>query len=241
MPLKNGDYAYIDYTLRIKESGEVVDTTLEEVAKESGLKRDGSFEPLFLIVGEGWVPRGLEEGLVGLEPGEKRVIEVPPEKGYGGRDPSKLKLVPLKRFTSQNINPVPGMSIEVDGKTAIIRAVGAGRVQVDYNHPLAGKTLIYEVTLRKILEGVEEKIRAILHRRVPEVEPEKFGVSIADGKLTIEVPEDAFYLEGLQLAKRAIVSDLERYMPELKEISFVEVFKRERAVEEGKPAEAQAQ
>lgn len=240
MPLKNGDYAYLDYVLRIKESGEVVDTTIEEVAKESGLKRDGAFEPQFLIVGEGWMPKGLEEGLIGLEPGDRKVIEVPPEKGYGERDPSKLRLLPLRRFTSQNINPVPGMSIEVDGRTAIVRAVGAGRVQVDFNHPLAGRTLVYEVTLRKILEGTEERIRAILHRRIPEVEPEKFGVSICDGKLTVEIPEDAFYLEGLQLTKRAVVSDLEKQMPELEEISFVEVFKR-KAAGAGKPAGAQAQ
>jgi len=186
------------------------------------------------------VPKGLEEGLLGLEPGDKKVIEVPPEKGYGERDPSKLKLLPLRRFTSQNINPVPGMSIEVDGRTAIVRAVGAGRVQVDFNHPLAGRTLVYEVTLRKILEGAEERIRAILHRRIPEVEPEKFGISIGDGKLVVEIPEDAFYLEGLQLAKSAVVSDLGKYMPELEEISFVEVFKR-KAAGGGKPAEAQAQ
>ncbi|MEM2227112.1 MAG: FKBP-type peptidyl-prolyl cis-trans isomerase [Candidatus Bathyarchaeia archaeon] len=240
MPLKNGDYAYLDYILKIKESGEIVDTTIEEVAKGSGLRKDGTFEPLFLIVGEGWVPKGLEEGLIGLEPGDKRVIEVPPEKGYGERDPSKLRLLPLRRFMSRNINPVPGMSIEMDGRTAIVRAVGAGRVQVDFNHPLAGKTLVYEVILRRILESAEEKIRAILHRRIPEVEPEKFGISIGDGKLEVEIPEDAFYLEGLQLAKRAAASDLEKYMPELEEISFVEVFRR-KAAGEGKPAEAQSQ
>lgn len=100
--------------------------------------------------------------------------------------------------------------------------------------------MVYEVTLREILEGSEEKIRAILHRRIPEVEPEKFGVSIGDGKLAVEIPEDAFYLEGLQLAKRAAVSDLEKYMPELEEISFVEVFRR-KAAGATKPAEAQAQ
>jgi hypothetical protein len=111
---------------------------------------------------------------------------------------------------------------------------------VDYNHPLAGRTLIYEVTLKKVLEGKEEKVRAMLHRRIPEVEPGKFGLSMGDGKLAVEIPEDAFYLEGLQLAKRAIVSDLEKYMPEFEEVSFVEVFKR-KAAGGGRPAEAPAQ
>jgi peptidylprolyl isomerase len=227
MAVKPGDFLLVNFTLKVKESGETVDTTYDAVAKDTHLHREEStYGPRFIILGEGWLPKGLEDSLVGLDIGKQTTVELPPDKGFGTRDPAKMRLVPLRRFREQGI-PSPGAQIELDGRAATVRAVGAGRVQVDYNHPLAGRTLIYEVSIEKVVEDDAEKVLNIISKRIPEVDKAKFGVERNSSDLTIEVPEEAFYLSGLQVAKKSVTSDLQKYFPNIETISFREVFKRE--------------
>ena len=62
MPLKDGDFVLVDYTLKVKETGQVIDTTREEVAKEVSIHRpDKTYEPMLVVIGAGWVLKGLEE------------------------------------------------------------------------------------------------------------------------------------------------------------------------------------
>jgi peptidylprolyl isomerase len=227
LPIKNGDFILANYTLQVKETGETVGTTLESVAKEKKLYRgEERYEPFFIIVGEGWVPKGLEEALTGLEPGKSSTVELSPEKAYGLRDPKKVRLVPLRKFTAEGMTPVPGLQVNIDGKVAQIRSVGAGRVQVDYNHPFAGKTLIYDITVEKVIESNDEKIRNLIHKHVPSVDQQKFEIKIEGAKLQVEVPEEAFFLEGLQVAKRTITADVEKYLPSIETLVFLETFKK---------------
>lgn len=227
MPIKNGDFILANYTLKVKETGETVGTTLENVAKETKLYRgEERYEPFFIVVGEGWVPKGLDEALTGLEIGKAATIDLPPEKGYGIRDPKKVRLVPLRKFRGEGLTPVPGLQVNIDGKVAQVRAVGAGRVQVDYNHPYAGKTLVYDVTIEKVIDTDEEKVRSLTHKRLPPVDQEKFNVKIENGKLEVEIPEEAFFLEGLQVAKRTLTADIEKFFPKVETVTFLETFKK---------------
>src|SRR5213596_1404689 len=115
MPVKPGDFLLVNFTLKVKESGETVDTTYDAVAKDARLHReDSTYGPRFIILGEGWLPKGLEDSLVGVDIGKQTTVELPPEKGYGARDPSKMKLVPLRRFRDKE-TPLPGERIELDG------------------------------------------------------------------------------------------------------------------------------
>src|SRR5437879_5150132 len=226
MAVKPGDFLLVNYTLKVKESGETVDTTFDSVAKESHIHReDSTFGPKFIILGEGWLPKGLEESLVGLDPGTNKTVELTPEKGFGAREPGKMRLVPLRRFKDQEY-PTPGKQVEFEGRPAVVRAVGAGRVQVDFNHPLAGRTLVYDVSIDKVLEDENEKILNLIALRIPEVAKEKFALKKHQSDLTIEVPEEAFYLKGLQVAKKAVTSDLQKFFHDIDTVAFQEVFKR---------------
>ena len=241
MPLKNGDFILVDYTLKVKETGETVGTTLESVAKEAKLYHgEERYEPFFVVVGEGWVPKGLDESLTTFEIDDAKTVELPPEKAYGLRDPKKVRLVPLRKFTADGMTPVPGLQVNIDGKVAQVRAVGAGRVQVDYNHPFAGKTLIYDVTVKNVIETDEEKVKNLLHKRLPSVEQQKFNVKIADGKLEAEIPEEAFFLEGLQVAKRTLTADVEKFFPNIQTVTFLENFKKPGPSAPQTPAETAA-
>jgi len=227
MPFEKGDFILIDYVAKVKETGEVFDTTIEDVAKKERLYKEGEiYEPKLVAVGEGWVLKALDDNLLNLEPNKTTQVEVPPEKAFGNRDPEKVRLVPLRRLAAKGITPQLGMRVEFEGKLAVIRTMGAGRVQLDFNPPLAGKTLVYDVTVQKKLETKEEKINALVHRRIPAVDVTKFTFKTGKTSKTIEinVPEEAFYVEGLQLAKRGIATDIQKFFPETATIKFVETF-----------------
>ncbi len=229
MTLQKGDFILINYTAKVKETNEVFDTTIEETSKKEHLHKEGEiYEPKLIVIGEGWVLKILDESLATMEINKAQSVEIPPEKGFGPRDPEKIKRISLKQLLAKDIhNPTIGMRIEYGGKNATIRSIGAGRVLLDFNPPLAGRTLIYDVTVNKKLEANEEKIAALIHRRIPVVEEAKFKLAIQEKVLTIDVPEDTFYVEGVQIAKRGISMDVQKFLPEMAEIKFIETFKAE--------------
>jgi len=229
MTLEKGDFVLINYTAKVKETNEVFDTTIEETSKKERLHKEGEiYEPKLVVIGEGWVLKALDESLTTMELNRPQSVEISPDKAFGPRDPEKIKRVPLKQLLSKDIhNPTIGMRIDYNGKMAIIRSIGAGRVLLDFNPPLAGRTLVYDVTVDKKLDTNEEKVVALIHRRIPVVEPEKFKFTIQKKTLTIDMPEESFYVEGVQIAKRGIAMDVQRFLPELTEIRFVESFRSE--------------
>ncbi len=233
MPIEKGDFILIDYVAKVKETGDIFDTTMEEVAKKERLYKEGEiYESKLMVVGEGWMLKTLEESLPNFELKKTGSIEIPPEKAFGPRDPEKVRLVPLRRLTARGITPQPSMRIELDGKLATVRTIGSGRVQLDFNPPLAGKTLIYEITVQKKLDTKVERITALIHRRVPTVEVKKFNLKISKKSVGINVPEEAFYVEGLQLAKRGIAADIQKFLPETTTVRFVETHKKQETSKE---------
>jgi peptidylprolyl isomerase len=242
MALQKGDFILINYTAKVKETNEVFDTTVEETAKKEHLQKEGEiYEAKLIVIGEGWVLKTLDDSLATMETNTPATVEISPEKAFGQRDPEKIKQVHLKKLAEKGINPSLGMRIEFGGKNAVIRSIGAGRALLDFNPPLAGKTLVYDVTVCKKLETPEERIGAIIHRRIPVVEEGKFKFAIAEKTLAIDMPEDTFYLEGVQIAKRGIVNDIQKFFPDLEETKFVDTFKappKPTKPEEPKPAEA---
>jgi peptidylprolyl isomerase len=235
--IKKSDFIVINYTGKVKETGEVFDTTSEETAKEKKLYKEGEiYEPRLVVVGEGWVLKALDEALSTFKLKKNETVEIPPENAFGQRDPEKVKLVPLRRLAARGITPKLGAQIEYDKRLATVRTMGSGRVTLDFNPPLAGKTLVYEVAVQKQLKTAEEKLSALIHRRIPAVAVEKFTFTVEKANLTINVPEEAFYIEGLQLAKRGITMDVQRFLPELTGVQFVEVFKKPEVAKEPEKA-----
>ncbi len=225
MPIQKGDFILVDYVGTVKETGDVFDTTKEEVARNQKLYKEGEiYEPKLVVVGEAWVLKALDEGLLNLKVKKTGSVEIPPQKAFGPRDPEKVRLVPLRRLTARGVTPKIGMRIEYDKKLATVRTVGSGRVQLDFNPPLAGKTLVYEVAIKKKLETKPEKIAALIHRRIPTVDVEKFDFKVRKASIVIHVPDEAFYLEGLQLAKRGLATDIQKFFPEATKVTFIEEY-----------------
>ncbi len=241
-----GDFLLVDYTLKDKDTGEVLDTTSREEAEKAGLRRDVMYKPKLVILGAGWLIKGLEEALEGMKEGEEKELEIPPEKAYGERDPSKVRIVAARELSRRGITPRVGTRVEIDGQFAIIRQVGSGRVILDFNHPLAGRTLLGKVKIVKVVKDTAEKIRELLHSRIPGVPKELFQITLLDGTAVIEIPEEARTLEGLPFVKRGVVRSIEQYIPEIYTVQFTETYvikkpeppkKKEEKKTEEKPAE----
>lgn len=231
MLLEKGSLVLLNYVSKLKDEGRVIDTNLEDVAKESGLydptKR---YDPMLVCVGEGWVIKGLDEFLLSAEVGKKVTVDIPPEKAFGPRDPSKIHMIPLRRLGKDADRVRVGDEIEVNGRIGIVRYVGSGRVQIDFNHRYAGRTLTYEVEVVKKLEDEEEKALALIKRRLP---VEGLKLNLSDGEVSIELPEEAYLIEGLQFIKRAIGNDLFKYVS-AEEVEFIERYESPKKKEEAK-------
>lgn len=161
MSLKEGDFIELNFVGKLSD-GSVFDTTLESVAKEHSLNyKSGVFKPMIVCIGKGQLVKGLDKALVGLDLG-KHSINVSKEEGFGKKDAKLLQLVPSKFFKKNNIRPVAGLSVDIDGSRGIIRSVSGGRIVVDFNNPMSGHDLVFEVELLRKVVDLKEKVSSIL-------------------------------------------------------------------------------
>ena len=247
MPMEKGSLVLVDYTAKVKDTNEVFETTREEEAKKTDLyDPTRKYEPRLVSDGEAWVLKGLDEALAKAGVGDKLNVEVTPDKGFGERDPGKVRMVPQRKLGEKADEVRVGDVVEMDdNRTGIIRYIGSGRIQVDFNHRFAGKTLIYDVNVVKKLDADNDKITALIKRRIP-VEDSKVKFNLSGANLEMELPEETYLAEGLQIIKRAIANDVFKFVPAVKNLKFVENYAapkaEEKKAEEAKPAaEAKAE
>ncbi len=225
MTLERGSLILVDYTAKVKDSNEIFETTREEEAKKSELfDPTHKYEPRLISIGEGWVLKGLDEALAAANIGDKINVEITPDKGFGERDPNKVRMVAQRKLGEKADEVRVGDVIEIDHRTGIVRYVGSGRVQIDFNHRFAGRTLTYDVDVIKKVESDDDKIRSLIKRRLP-LDDEKIKINLKGFTLEIELPEETLLAEGLQIIKRAVANDVFKFVPSLKDIKFIESFK----------------
>ncbi len=239
MPFEKGTLIYVNYTAKVKDTGEAIESTLEDEAKKLDIyDSERRYEPRLVSVGEDWVLKGLDEEISRMEPGERKTVELPPAKAWGERDPSLLRMIPIRKFGEKASEMSVGDVVEVDNRMGVVRFIGSGRTQVDFNHRLAGKTLIYDVEVVRKVETDEEKARSLIKRRFPGEVGEKIEFTLAPAELTVIVPDAAFMAEGLQVTKRGIANDMMHFLPSVRKVTFEEVYSRKGEGKEEKPEEA---
>lgn len=225
--VNKGDFIMVDMTGSSIETGEVFDTSDEETARAEGqFDEDRTYGSRLVIVGDGYVLRGLDAKLPGIAFDEDVEIEIDPMDAFGERNPDDMETVPYRILRSKGINPYVGAELEIDGRSAIIRSVGAGRVQVDYNHPLAGRKIVYKLKVVEHITEDKDKMRALLGRRFLGIETTEFSIKKTKKKLRIGIPDQIFFSENIQIAKRGVALDLLRYFENIDEIEYYETIKR---------------
>ncbi len=135
--VKKGDNVKVHYT------GKLVDGTIFD-SSQGG-------EPLEFAVGSGQVIPGFEEGVLGMEVGEKKVVEVPVEKAYGERNDEMVIQAPIEQVPP-DLHPELGMRLEMGGTNGeilrvVVTEITDTHITLDANPPLAGKDLTFEIEL----------------------------------------------------------------------------------------------
>jgi len=147
MKVGKGSVVSIDYRLHLGD-GNVIDASHPA-------------QPLTYLHGEGQIVPGLEQALEGLDAGEARQVVVAPDDGYGPSDPSALHEVPRTAFPPA-LELQEGAEMMAQGEHGepvpfVVRRVGLETVLVDLNHPLAGKTLHFDVMVREVREPTAQE------------------------------------------------------------------------------------
>ena len=102
MALKKGDFIEIDFTGKIKDSGEIFDTTKKDDAKKANLDIK-NLKPFVFCVGEKMLPSGFDNDFVGKEVGKAYTLELEPKDAFGNRERNLVKMIPTKLFHEQEI------------------------------------------------------------------------------------------------------------------------------------------
>ena len=149
--VKEGDYVRVDYTGKL-EDGTVFDTSIKDDAIEAGIyipERD--YQPLGFTVAAGQMIKGFDSGVVGMAVGENKTLIIPPEEAYGVHREDMVKTIPVTELTRADITLVVGKKVSTSqGQTATITNVTDTDVVIDFNHELAGKTLVFDIKLVSI-------------------------------------------------------------------------------------------
>ena len=141
---KHGDTVKVHYRGKLHD-GSVFDATFDR-------------EPLQFTIGGGQIIQGLEEAVVGMNPGDSKTTELPVEKGFGPHREDLVVVVAKSKLADLDLEPKVGELVSIpqsDGPPvdATVAEVTESEVTVDFNHPLAGKDLSFDIKLVDIVYG----------------------------------------------------------------------------------------
>lgn len=219
MELKKKDFVEVEFTGKTEE-GEIFDSNIKEDLKS--INPEAMAEPFIFSLGEGMFLKGVEDFLIGKDIGTYE-IPLTPENAFGKRNPQLIRIIPMKTFRENKLNPIPGFMFNFDGRLAKVLSVSGGRVTADFNNPIAGKNVIYKVKVLRKLEDQNEKVKALMNfffRR-------ELKFEVKDKKLVLEIEKELIKYAELFKDKFKELLDLDL---EVKEIET----KKEETVEEKK-------
>ena len=216
--VKNGDFIELEYTGKIKLMDRVYDTSNEEIAKSNNIYNEKmKYGPIAICIGEKNVLQGLDDEVDGKETGKDYEIDVAPERAFGKKDPKKMKIVSMSLFRKQKMNPYPGLQINADGMIGTVRSVSGGRINLDFNHPLAGRDLVYTFKIIKKIEDLKEKVDSVMKFGLEIFGPDIFKKELVGNNLKIsskiKMPEQI---------QKTFEEKFKKLVPELEKVEFIE-------------------
>ncbi len=159
--MEEGDFVLIELEGR-DVNGNIFDTTKGDLAK----KLHGKEGPLLVVYGKAVLIPGLKKALAEMKEGEEREIKLSPDEAFGKKKKELIKVVPLSQFKARGVVPTKGniVSFETEGGVVngIVKSISNGRVMIDFNHPMAGREVIYRIKVVKVIKDEKEKIKVLL-------------------------------------------------------------------------------
>lgn len=139
--------------------GEGTEVTLHFAIKlQSGQVIDSNFEaqPAKFVFGDGNIPEGFEQALSGLKMGDHLDLTIAPERGFGMHNPSNIQVMPRTQFKEMDLEPGLVVTFQEPGGEVpgVVTEFTEDRVTIDFNHPLAGQTILFEVKILQVQPSV---------------------------------------------------------------------------------------
>lgn len=136
------------------------------VAIENGMEIDNTRSreaPVSLVIGDGNLLPGFENALLGLRAGDRRTVHLPPEDAFGPWNPENVQKFDTVKFEQR---PIEGHMIEFEDKAkatlyGVVKSVNDDITEVDFNHPLAGKNISFEVEIFKVTPAGQQGVKLI--------------------------------------------------------------------------------
>ena len=245
-PVKKGDFILVKMTGRT-EKGQVFQVSSPEDAKKAGIydemkDKQGFYTPEFVIVGKpGFVIDGINETLENIEFFKKKSVRIPPTKAYGKRDPQKIDRMAIQRFRKLNEGKLPELGqtfINKKGQRGTVTRIAQGRVTIDYNHPLAGQTLEYNLEVIDKIEEFDKKLAHFIELRMSGAKAEQFKIKFVPNEksIEIEIPQMYQFNQNIFMFKFGLAMDLQNNLDDqIDTVRFVEVFEKPKIPETGTP------
>ncbi|MBR6204870.1 MAG: peptidylprolyl isomerase [Candidatus Methanomethylophilaceae archaeon] len=208
----------------LADEDRLYDTNIVDAAKEAGIYDEKAlYEPVAHILGTNRLFADLEAALASAEIGKECEVTIPCEKAAGARNPKNVEYYPLKDFVNKEKQqyPQPGMTVTVGNKSGTIASVGAGRVKVDFNSPLAGHDLTYKFTVVEEVTEPLEKAKAVVEADFSTAEGFEFAVS--EDKVVVTEPDLCKYDSNWNIAKYKVVADLRQVLG-ITRVEFIQVW-----------------
>ena len=145
--MEEGTIVHVDYELYNNESGDLIETTREDVAKEQEMHQEGrSYSPMVCVVGGGNLIPGFEAALADAKANKEIEVVIEAADAYGEKDPEQIETISIDKLIRAVKDPNSlyiGAPVNIGNRQGYLSYLAAGRARVDYNHPMAGKTLKY--------------------------------------------------------------------------------------------------
>jgi len=233
-----GDFVLVKITGKTQK-GTIFRVSSEDDAKKSGIyeeekAKQGYYTPEFVIVGKpGFLNEGLTETVEKLNFFEKKSVRIPPIKAFGKRDPQKIERIGINKFRKLNDgkNPEYGQDFvkKGTGQRGTVIRVDQGKVVVDYNHPLAGQSIDYNVEVIDLIEDFNDKIEYfMISKGIPKEKVSEFTLSYDSNSkdLEINIPK-MFLFQNLTYVKFGLAMDLQSNMAdEINNVKFIEIYEK---------------
>ena len=221
--MEDGAIIHVDYDLFSGETGDLIETTREEIAKEHEMHQEGrSYTPMVCIVGTGNLIAGFEAALKDAKVGKEVEVEIAPADAYGEKDASLVETISIDKLRRAVQDPNSlylGAPVNINGRQGYLSYLAAGRARIDYNHAMAGKTLKYVFTVIKEVKGKEDKVLGLLESNSGH---SGFEVSFKGDDLSIILPQAMLFDTNAAMLKFRLVTMI-RDAVECGKVSFVEV------------------
>ena len=235
--VEDGDFVLVKITGRTQK-GKIFRVSSEEDAKKAGIydeqkAKQGFYAPDFVIIGKaGFLNEGLTETIKGMNFFEKKSVRIPPTKAFGKRDPQKIERIGIAKFRKLNEGKPPEFGqdfVNKKGERGVVTNVVQGRVIVDYNHPLAGQSLDYNIEIIDKIEEFEEKIEYfMISKGIPKENISDFKINYIKNDKTLEITIPKMFLfQNLTYVKFGLAMDLQTHMvDEIDDVKFIELYEK---------------